>query len=616
MLMKLRSRGLLIVPLAILGCSSTRSGSTDTNALGSSTDSPKRIDDSDDTSRGSNGGLGGTAVTPDAVGSDAVATKTVADETVASVEPVPANSISFSTDTSGSGEQTTTERTTASAPSETPVASGDGVTSGEVRPRPPVSSALATSVNGVWTMNANWVEAPDATVDVTVDASVERQHWEGFGGAFEEMGWAQLSTSALQTEAMELLFGADGAHLALARIPIGASDYALERYTLDRTETDVVLDGELTRPAADFDLANFSIERDKQTLIPYIKAALTVNPELRFWAVPWTPPLWMKTGYKQDSGSGVGDALRPSYFDGGTMKSDALTLGTYARYLLKFIQAYHEQGITIDMLAPQNQPTFDANYPSCLWEEATYVNFIGQFLAPMLLSEGLSTKILLGMLANFPNDSELVTATMEDALARSAVGAIGVEWNLLGKLQATPVFAYDVPLWVTEQRCGNYPFITDDNSDTGSGPPVGAYVEPAPNDQAYGEETWWYIREALTKVNATAYNLPHMVLDVMGKGNDTTRQWAQDSLLVVDAGQIKKTQAYYVVRHFSQFVDPGATVVEANGGDALAFKNPDGSLVTVMYSPEARSDYTVAIGGKKLQFSIPAGGWATVKYVP
>ena len=70
--------------------------------------------------------------------------------------------------------------------------------------------------------------------------------------------------------------------------------------------------------------------------------------------------------------------------------------------------------------------------------------------------------------------------------------------------------------------------------------------------------------------------------------------------------QITRTQAYYVVRHFSQFVDQGATVVRTNGGDAVAFKNPDGSLVAVLYSAAASSNYVVAIGGKKLQFSVPA----------
>ena len=44
------------------------------------------------------------------------------------------------------------------------------------------------------------------------------------------------------------------------------------------------------------------------------------------------------------------------------------------------------------------------------------------------------------------------------------------------------------------------------------------------------------------------------------------------------------TPAYYVFRHLSQFVAPGAKVVATNGGDAVAFKNPDGSIVAVLFN--------------------------------
>jgi len=33
-------------------------------------------------------------------------------------------------------------------------------------------------------------------------------------------------------------------------------------------------------------------------------------------------------------------------------------------------------------------------------------------------------------------------------------------------------------------------------------------------------------------------------------------------------------------------------------------------------SGAANNNYVVAIGGKKLQFAMPASGWATVKYSP
>ncbi len=72
------------------------------------------------------------------------------------------------------------------------------------------------------------------------------------------------------------------------------------------------------------------------------------------------------------------------------------------------------------------------------------------------------------------------------------------------------------------------------------------------------------------------------------------------------------TPAYYVFRHFSQFVAPGATVVGTTGGDAVAFKNPDGSIVAIAYNSGSAKTMTVAIANKKLQFAMPGNGWATV----
>jgi len=108
-----------------------------------------------------------------------------------------------------------------------------------------------------------------------------------------------------------------------------------------------------------------------------------------------------------------------------------------------------------------------------------------------------------------------------------------------------------------------------------------------------------------------------MVLDPGGLGIDDTRKRPQNALLVANAGALTLTPAYYVFRHFSQYVDPGAKRVDATGGDAVAFKNPDGSIVAVMFnSGAANNSYVVAIGGKKLQFAMPATGWATIKYRP
>ena len=84
----------------------------------------------------------------------------------------------------------------------------------------------------------------------------------------------------------------------------------------------------------------------------------------------------------------------------------------------------------------------------------------------------------------------------------------------------------------------------------------------APNDHAYGVESWGLIRDWI-KAGVTAYSAWNMVLDTVGKGIDTTRAWPQNALLTVNtsAKTLNVTPAYYVFRHFSQFVDPGAKVV-------------------------------------------------------
>ena len=129
------------------------------------------------------------------------------------------------------------------------------------------------------------------------------------------------------TNALKLLFDArDGANFVYGRLPVGASDYAMSWYTLAET-------------ANDYAMANFSIARDREKLIPYIKAALQVRPDIHLWASPWILPPWMK-----DSG--------------GNMKSDAQTQGAYALYLAKFVEEYGKEGLKIEAIHPQNEPGY------------------------------------------------------------------------------------------------------------------------------------------------------------------------------------------------------------------------------------------------------------------
>src|SRR3569623_159035 len=445
------------------------------------------------------------------------------------------------------------------------------------------ANTLGTAAAGAFWKTGTWSDST-SNATVTVNDGTTYQTWEGFGGAFNEKGWSYLTTQAMQDQAIQLLFGADGCNFAWGRIPIGSSDYAMARYSLNETSGDTAM-------------SSFSIDRDKMRLIPYIKAAQAVKPDIRFWASPWSPPTWMKTGpFNPNTGASH------SNFDGGVMKSDDATLQAFALYLVKFVQAYADQGIKVEAVSPQNEPNYQQNYPSCHWDTSTFVTFVGKYLGPALASASLSTQVLDGTLSNPSGDADIGQMVLKDATAKGYVRAIGVQWGMAdsGPVTTLKGLAGSIPLWLSETKCGGT---------------IGS-TAPAPNDLGYAKDTWGYISSAIRN-GLTAYNAWNMVLDKGGLGIDDTRKWPQNALLVADGGSVTPTPAYYVFRHFSQFVAPGAKRVDATGGDAVAFKNPDGSLVAIMFnSGSANNNYVVSIGGKKLQFAMPSAGWATIKYAP
>jgi glucosylceramidase len=431
--------------------------------------------------------------------------------------------------------------------------------------------------------NAYWRTGTMTTVTSAADITVNDtsyQTWHGFGGSFNELGWdnlMQLSESE-RNRAMRLLFdAADGAHFMFGRIPIGASDFAVDRYTLNET-------------ANDYTMANFSIARDRTRLIPYIKAAVAINPALHLWASPWTPPTWMK---------------EPKQFDGGSMVDNAQNLQALALYLAKFVQEYGKEGLTIEAIHHQNEPNYATGYPSCLWTPALYTKFIGMYLGPTFMREGVTAQIYLGTMSNADagKDVTIIGTVLGDATAASYIKGFGMQWNVINSVSG--LTSRNLPIMQTEHKCGNYPWETATFNST-----------RAPNDHAYAIESWGLIRDWL-KTGVNSYSAWNMVLDTIGKGNSTSN-WPQNALLTVDrtAKTLNVTPAYYVFRHFSQYVAPDAKRVATTGTavDTLAFKNPDGTTTVIMYNAgSAARTTTVAIGTTRVQFSIPGSGFATLR---
>jgi glucosylceramidase len=432
------------------------------------------------------------------------------------------------------------------------------------------------------------------TATLTVDDSTTYQTFNGFGGTFNELGWSYLSllSPSDQTQAMTLLFDAtNGAGFVYGRIPIGSNDFATSFYTDDDSATN------------DYSMANFSIARDKQYVIPYVQAALKINPNIHLWASPWSPPGWMKVNGQplmgwEPPGSVAGTV-------GGEMIDDPNILQAYALYISMWVQGYEGLGLPIEVLMPQNEPSYDTSYSSCLWPPPLYEKFIAQYLGPQFASLKLDTQIYVGTMSDGdPNtDDTILSDIMADQTAMKYVKGFGMQWNVLS--QVPSVTPANLPIWQTEHKCGNYHWLTPFNPNQ------------APNDFPYAVESWGNIRDWI-KAGVNTYGAWNMVLDTIGIGIAKTI-WPQNALLTVDrtSKTLNVTPAYYVFRHVSQYVVPGAQRVATSGSsslDSLAFKNQDGSIVTIMYnSGSSAVSTTLSANHKLLQFSVPANAFATVK---
>jgi glucosylceramidase len=452
------------------------------------------------------------------------------------------------------------------------VDAGNDPSDEEVPPSP--RPTLVVSGEGDYWRASGWTEVPEATPTLTVDGSITHQRFDGFGGEFNEAGWDALMALAApdRERAIELLFGEDGAHFTWGRLPVGASEYALERHTLNETPDD-------------WEMTDFSIERDREYLLPYVHAALEVAPALRFWAVPFTPPTWMK---------------EVAHTDGSRIRNEPEVLTAYALYLARYVEAYAEEGIEIRALHPQNEPELAADYPSCEWSAESFARFTSDHLGPTLEARGLSTEIWLGSLG-LPDASDFALEVLADSNAAPWFAGIGAGWDATTLPEAVAQ-VFDGPIFHTLHSPGNEPW--------------NGGLPQAPNDHDYAVQSWGLIHHWISR-GVQSYSAWNMVLDSDGLGLATTL-WSKNAPLVVDrnAGALIVTPAYYVFRHVSQFVEVGAVRIDLVGGEGLAFHNPDGSTVVIVHNPELDEvPVSLAIDGTVIEFAVPARGWATLNWV-
>lgn len=426
---------------------------------------------------------------------------------------------------------------------------------------------ISTTAQAPWkdmSRAAGKTPGPAATMDLALSGS-RHQKIEGFGGCFNELGWIALS--ALPAASRDKVFASlfdprEGCRFNICRLPIGASDYAAQWYSLNESQ-------------GDFGMKQFSIERDRHYLIPYVQQALKRRADLKLFASPWSPPTWMKY---------------PQAHNYGTLIWTKENLQAYALYFVKYVQAYRRQGIRIDQIHVQNEPVADQKFPSCRWTGRQLRDFIRDYLGPIFEQNKIDAEIWLGTL-NTGDFEGFVQTALGDPRARQYIAGVGVQWDGKHLIQRTNESYPDLRTMQTENECGE------------------------------GQNSWEYAGHVFNLLRhyfdngVRAYVYWNMVLPPGGR---STWGWLQNAMITVDP-QTKKVHwnhEFYVMKHFARFVEPGAVRLGLSGpwtGDALAFENADGRIVLAVRNPfDHPRGLKFEAAGKTHKLTLPADSINTI----
>ena len=245
---------------------------------------------------------------------------------------------------------------------------GATVAAGPANAARPGHGALVTGTYSTGAAHA-WQPLPDVRVGdgtgiradatVVVDPSRTRQSYTGIGFSIDETTVSNLwkLTPRQREDAVRLLVDPrTGAGLDRFRLTIGSPDLIehLPFWSYDDLPAGVTEDPELKY---------FSIQRDIDLhIVDTIKLIQKYNPRATFLASAWSAPAWMKTNNRFLGEVALKPGSTSEYYQVGKLRDDRIDV--FARYYVRYVQAYARLGIHVDALTLLNEPGMDVVYPA------------------------------------------------------------------------------------------------------------------------------------------------------------------------------------------------------------------------------------------------------------
>jgi len=409
----------------------------------------------------------------------------------------------------------------------------------------------------------NELEEPGSIWNVAIDKNTKYQEIIGFGGSWSDaaaIGIGRMSEK-LRNDILRSYFSDEGIEYSTARVVISGSDFSNRPYTYDDTPWD-------------WDLEQWSlVEEDTLYKIPQMQTAQSIaTVPIKFYASSWSPPAWLKTNNELNHGGQLQEGPGSIFWQ------------TYAKYLLKFFDAYKANGINWWGMTIQNEPMtgWDSNFPwnTCGFNAEMERDFVKTDLGPILEQAGYTPDnfAILALDHNRPLAEDWANVVFSDPEASKYIKGLGVHWYFYGT--AGPYNVYDN---ILQKFPDKFLLATEacnrDEDNQYNRPGLGKWV--LAEDYAHD-----ILLDLLHFVGGwTDWNL---VLDQYGGPNWVNNNHSAPIIVNPEAGEFYKNVQYYAMAHYSKFLPPGtvrigSTRVEEEGNLELgAFLRPDGGTVIIV----------------------------------
>jgi len=406
---------------------------------------------------------------------------------------------------------------------------------------------------------------------------------------------------------LEAAFTPKGVNMRGVRLNIGSSDYSTAIYCYDDTPGDV-------------EMEHFSLARDDNWLVPMAKEILAMNPEVFFFAAPWSPPGWMKT---------TGNFIDGHFKDGMER--------AMANYLAAYVREMGRRGIDIGAVTVQNEAALSTRgtYPSCVFNE-NQESTVAKLLAKKLKADGQATKVWLWDWDPLLDNGRIVRQ-LADPEVNACVDAVA--WHSYIPIERAE------RIWKIKRDFPNIRFYHTEQG-------------PAAHDNSRTQK--WWVRKLASMFENGCESFTSWNLCLTDDGQPLTGPHLCLGLVTVDleTGDFTPSAQFDVFRHIGPFVKPGAEVLrfpvrrfaggttkssssmdksakeaEDNGADlddcaTLLFRNPGDEYVLIIASDgrglqgrsgresyEPRAKIYVSCGGEMKHMPLPYGTWSLTTMV-